>query len=303
VRLAAQRGRNRRCTFARRFTVTDMYGSTTRKFALGLLIVAELLTGRSALADLMLHPNRVVLEGKQRTAQLEVINRGDTTNVYRLRLVRKRMTELGEFVTIDDPLPGELFADDLVRYSPRQIELAPGASQTIRLMLRKPAELAPGEYRSHLLFERLPDVADASARVQTEDTGKDVDIKLTALVSISIPLIVRHGETSATVTLNDLQVESSAAGEPVLSFALQRSGERSVYGDLVVAFTPTKGPQQVVARAGGVAVYAPNALRRGRLVLKSATRTPLAAGKLHVTYRERRESGGQLLAEAVLQVP
>lgn len=283
--------------------MAHMYGSTTRKFALGLLIMAALLTGRSALADLMLHPNRVVLEGRQRTAQLELINRGDTTSVYRLRLVRRRMTQLGEFIAVDSPLPGELFADDLVRYSPRQIELAPGTSQTVRLMLRKPAELAPGEYRSHLLFEKLPDVADVSARVQKENTGTDVDIELTALVSVSIPIIVRHGETSATVTLDDLRLESSAAGEPVLSLALRRDGERSVYGDLVVAFTPKKGAQQIVARAGGVAVYAPNALRRGRLVLQSPTRTPFAAGTLHVTYRERRDSGGKLLAEAFLQLP
>lgn len=280
-----------------------MCRSTTAKLALGILMAAALLTGRSAVADLMLHPSRVVLEGRQRTAQLEVINRSDTTNVYRVRLVRKRMTDVGEFVAVDTPLPGELFADDLVRYSPRQIELAPGASQTIRLMVRKPAGLAAGEYRSHLLFERLPDVADVGAPVQKENTRKDLDIQLTALVSVSIPVIVRHGETSATVTLDDLRLESAANGEPVLSLALRRQGERSVYGDLVVEFIPNKGAHQSVARAGGVAVYAPNALRRGRLVLESSTHKPFSAGTLHVTYRERRENGGKLLAEASLPLP
>lgn len=275
-----------------------------QKITLGCILATALLVGsQSALADLMLYPHRVVLEGKQRTAQIEIINRGTTTNVYRLKLVRKRMTEIGEFVPVDEALPEELFADDLVRYSPRQIELAPGASQTVRLMVRKPAELADGEYRSHLLFERLPDVTPAGTSVPAPGRETAVAIKLTALVGVSIPVIVRHGQTHSAVVLDDLRLESSPTGEPVLSLDLQRDGTRSVYGDLVADFTPRRGAQRVVGTAKGVAVYAPNPLRRGRLVLHPDSRGTLRDGTIHVTYREPSDSGGKLLAEAHMQVP
>lgn len=275
-----------------------------KKFVLGVFGVAALLGGTSALADLMLHPTRVVFEGNRRTAQLEIINRGDRTEVYRISLARKRMTDMGEFVNVDAPFPGEQFADDFIRYSPRQVELAPGASQAVRLMLRKPADLAAGEYRSHLVFERIPDV-DATTGAQNKSAGAELEIKLLPLVNVSVPLIVRYGETSASVSVTDLRLEPSTAGEPALLLTLRRSGNRSAYGDLVVYFTPNskRGAPQIVARVGGVAVYAPNALRRARLVLSSAPRTPLAAGTLRVTYQERPENRGKLIAEGSLQLP
>lgn len=276
-----------------------------KKFVFGLFGVAALFGCTSALADLMLHPTRVVFEGNRRTAQLEIINRGNETGVYRIGLARKRMSDTGEFVGVDAPFQGEQFADDFIRYSPRQVELAPGASQTVRLMLRKPAELAAGEYRSHLVFERIPNVADATAEAQRKSAAADLEIQLVPLVNVSVPVIVRHGDTGTAVSVTDLRLETSAAGEPALWLTLQRSGNRSAYGDLVAYFTPSnkKGAQQIVARVGGVAVYVPNALRRARLVLSPAARTPLAAGTLRVTYQERPENGGKLLAEGSLQLP
>lgn len=274
-----------------------------KKFAFGVFGVAALISCTSALADLMLHPTRVVFEGNRRAAQFEVINRGDSTEVYRISIARKRMSDTGEFVIVDAPMPGEQFVDDFIRYSPRQVELAPGASQAVRLMLRKPADLAAGEYRSHLVFERIRDV-DATSGTRNTSAGADLEIQLVPLVNVSVPLIVRHGETSATVSVTDLRLETSAAGEPALLLTLRRSGNRSAYGDVVAYFTPNskRGAQQIVARVGGVAVYAPNALRHARLAL-SAPRTPLPAGTLRVTYQERPEHGGKLLAEGFLQLP
>ena len=46
-----------------------------------------------------------------------------------------------------------LSAADLVRYSPRQVELAPGEVQTVRIQIRKPEGLKDGEYHSHLVFQ------------------------------------------------------------------------------------------------------------------------------------------------------
>lgn len=284
--------------------VDYMDNSRMKRFLLGMFGAAALLGCASALADLMLHPTRVVFENNRRTAQLEIINRGDRTEVYRISLARKRMTDTGEFVTVDAPMTGEQFADDFIRYSPRQIELAPGATQAVRLMLRKPADLAAGEYRSHLVFERIPD-PEATSGAPSTGVGADLEIKLVPLVNVSVPLIVRHGETDATVSLIDLRLEPSTAGEPALLLTLRRDGNRSVYGDLVVYSTGNgkRGAQQIIARVGGVAVYAPNALRRARLVLSSVSRRSLAGSVLRVTYQERPENGGKVLAESSLAIP
>lgn len=277
-------------------------GRTTSHWlaALTLLVLA-----RTALADLALYPTRIVLEKNQRAAQVELMNSGTEPETYRINLVNRRMGETGEFIAIDTPGPGEQFADPLLRYSPRQVTVQPGTSQTVRILLRKPADLAPGEYRSHLQFDRVAEAAGTSSVESVGQAGtKEIGVVIKALVGASIPIIVRHGETQASVTLQNLAVQPATTTEgPALTLQMNRSGNRSVYGDLTVTFTPRDGTPLEVAKAGGVAVYVPNALRRARMPLQLPPDARLAGGSLHLTFRERAEAGSRLLAEATLNLP
>lgn len=267
-------------------------------------VLALLLSSPAAWADLMVYPTRVVFEKNQRAAQLELINNGQESATYRISIINRRMNEIGEFAPADPPLPGELFADELLRYSPRQVVLAPGVSQTIRISLRKPADLPVGEYRSHMQFERVPQAAGASGISAAATKPGELGVQLTALVGVSIPVIVRHGETSASVTLSGLQLLKPSAGQPpLLAAVMNRSGNRSVYGDLGATFTPHGGAPQEIGKANGVAVYSPNPLRRVKLELRPPPGVVLAGGILHLSYRERPEAGGKLLAEAVIELP
>lgn len=277
---------------------------TRRPWILATAVLASaLLCSGQALAQLMVHPTRVVLENDQRSAQLEIINNSDKPTVYRISLVNRRMDEVGGFSSIESALPGEHFADEMVRYSPRRVALEPGASQIIRVMARKPAGLATGEYRSHLLFAEQE---DAEARSGAASSGKgEIGVTLTALVGVSIPVIVRHGTTTAQVSLGRLALGTSAdGGTPVLSMEMSRTGNRSVHGDLAVDFLPAGGGTSItVGRAGGVAVYTPNLQRQAKLPLLFPAGTNRSGGKLHVSYREPPERGGALLAEALLPLP
>lgn len=258
-----------------------------------------------ATAQLMVHPTRIVLDDKQRAAQLEVINSSTEPATYRLSLVNRRMSEDGKFLPVDEAQPGEQFADAMLRYSPRRITLAPGTSQVVRILLRKPADLEPGEYRSHLLFAKQPDAAGAGAKsdgtgAKSGGAGGDgIDIALNALIGVSIPIIVREGETQAELSIAKLALERET-GTPVAAMELHRSGNQSVYGDLVASFAPKKGAPRIVGRAGGVAVYTPNPLRRVRLQLEPPPGFALADGTLTVSFREQ---GGAVLAESSMRIP
>ena len=264
-----------------------------------------LLAVSHVLAGVMVYPKRVVFEKNRRAAQLELINNGDETVTYRISLVNRRMSETGGFSAIESPAPGEQFADSMLRYSPRQVTLAPGKGQVVRVMLRKPSGLAPGEYRSHLQFSQQPKIKkQTSIDTQSSLDKGEIGVTLTALVGISIPVIVRHGKTAATVSLSNLELQQPAEGRPpVLSVSMERSGNRSIYGNLAVMFTPQGGAEQVIARAGGVAVYTPNPLRRAKIALHPGPGLTLKHGTLRVTYRERPEAGGKLLAEAAIELP
>jgi fimbrial chaperone protein len=263
---------------------------------------AMLLATPAAWADLMLFPTRIVFEKNQRAAQLELINQGKTPETYRLSLVNRRMSETGEFAPADSPAPGEQFADEMVRFSPRQVTIAPGGSQTVRMLLRKPENLGTGEYRSHLQIDRVPDPV-GSGSIEAATANGSVGVTLTALVGASIPVIVRQGDTHATAALSQLALLQAGPEPATISFEIDRSGDRSVYGDLTVTFTPKNGAPIEIAKAGGVAVYVPNALRRARMPLRVPEGVSLSGGSLRVSFRERADAGGKLLAEATLAIP
>ena len=121
-----------------------------------------------AMAQLMVTPTRVVFEANERTKQINLINNGTDTGRFKISFVRKNMTPEGGIKVVEDNEPG-LYSDEMVRFSPRLVTLEPGQSQTVRLMLRKKSGTADGEYRSHMLFQSLP---DATARCKKSDVRK-----------------------------------------------------------------------------------------------------------------------------------
>lgn len=270
-----------------------------------LLALALMLASSLALADLSLFPTRIVLEKNQRAAQVELMNNGTKPETYRINLVNRRMGETGEFTVLEAPGPGDQFSDALLRYSPKQVTVLPGTSQTVRILLRKPADLAQGEYRSHMQFDRVADASGVSSVEQVSKPGdKEIGVVITALVGASIPVIVRQGETQASVTLTDLALlPATANAGPSLGFVINRSGNRSVYGDLSVSFTPKGGQSVELAKAGALAVYVPNTQRRARMPLQAPPGMALAGGSLSLSYRERAEAGGKSMAEASLNLP
>ena len=221
-----------------------------------------------ALGGLLVAPTRLVFEGRQRTGQLTLVNTGSRTATYRISLVRLRMTETGEFRQVQAPDSAELFADTLVRFSPRRVELPPGVPQTVRLQLRLPADLPVGEYRAHMLFRAIPSSAPEESVRADPVTG--VQMRLRAVYGVSIPIIVRHGTLVAGLGLSDLRVEQVPGADPParLAVTLNRSGDGSVYGDLRAVLVRDGQPDLVVGVARGLAVYTPNPRRTCVLPLR-----------------------------------
>jgi P pilus assembly chaperone PapD len=258
-----------------------------------------------AASELLVSPTRVVFEGRTRTAQVTLANTGDSTGRYRITFVRKQMNDAGGLVEVKDDAPG-LYADPIVRFSPREVNLPPGQSQVVRLMLRKKSGMAEGEYRSHMMFQALPDPEATSIQTLTGKNGDKLQIQLIPVVGVSIPVIVRHGKLEATASLSKLQFQPSAdpKNQPRLTLTLGREGSRSVYGDFKVTFNPEQGESVVVARSNGVALYTPNTNRTVTLNLQAPSGVQLKKGELHVTYlKHGQDASTGLIAEERLRLP
>lgn len=266
-------------------------------FLLLLLIILPVVA--KAQGNLLITPRRVVFEGNKTSQEVNLANTGQDSATYTISFVQYRMTDEGTFEQIEEPDPGQLFADKMIRYFPRSVTLAPGEAQMVRMQLRRSSSLEPGEYRSHMYFRAVPKENALGMDEQLTDTTA-IGIRLTPIFGITIPVIVRVGNTEATVSINNMSVESVNDSTSKLSLTFNRNGNRSVYGDLTVDYKPSNGSDMQVGLVRGIAVYTPNNTRKFQMDLKKPEGVDFTDGKLVVRYTNAEGDNENLLAEKEL---
>jgi len=231
-----------------------------------------------------------------------VANIGLDTAFYAISLIEYRMTDDGSLQEITEPVPGQKFASPILRYFPRSIELAPNESQVVRIQVRRRPGLEEGEYRSHLYFRAIPKEEPlGNETAATDSTG--IGIRLIPIYGISIPVIVRIGNLSASCTIGELALEQKEEGSPVLKLVLNRQGTKSVYGDLTVDYVSHTGERINVGKVRGIAVYTPNTVRRFSMPLTVPEGVNLNNGKLVVRFSDANEAKPLVYDEKELELP
>jgi P pilus assembly chaperone PapD len=265
---------------------------------LGAATAIPLAAQQAGAGSFLIAPTRLVFSGRTRTAELTLSNTGAVAQTYRIGMTFYTMGDNGDLREVPSPSTDDRTAQSLIRYSPRQVTLEPGTSQTVRVAVRKPADLPPGEYRSHLVFTPVQTMP-ATGRSAPDALG----VSLQLHVGVSIAVIVRHGDTSATAALDPPIFEPARSDTPPsLAVTLRRSGNQSLYGSVRATFQPTGGRQIEVGAVRGIGVYVPNSLRHLSLPLKMPPGIALTAGRLDVRYVDD-EKGDRVLAAAGLALP
>ena len=257
--------------------------------------------------NLTITPTRVVFEGRTRSNVVTLVNNGSESATYRISVIEMRMREDGGFERIAEGADQSTVRSSkgMFRYAPRQIELQPGQTQSIRILLRKPPELPEGEYRSHLFIQAIPKEG-AGRSVENLGGSGDLSINLTIIPGVTLPVIVRHGDLSATATLSDFSLIPAVEGKsnPALSFRINRNGARSVYGDLTATYYPAaRNNGVVVSQIKLLAVYVPNAARTVVMQLMLPEGTELAGGKIEVKFTTPPSEGAVEMATGEFSVP
>jgi len=256
----------------------------------------------SSQGDLLITPHRVVLEDNKQIEEIMVANIGLDTAFYAISLIEYRMTDDGSLEEITEPMSGQKFASPILRYFPRSIELAPNESQVVRIQVRRRPGLEEGEYRSHLYFRAIPKEEPLGNKTAaTDSTG--IGIRLIPIYGISIPVIVRIGNLSASCTIGELALEQKEEGSPVLKLVLNRQGTKSVYGDLTVDYVSPTGERINVGKVRGIAVYTPNTVRRFSMPLTVPEGVNLNNGKLVVRFSNANEAKPLVYDEKELELP
>lgn len=269
-------------------------------FLSGFLLLV--ISGFSAKAqgNLILLQKRVVFEGTKNIVILDYGNTGLDTATYTVSLMNLRMKEDGSFTMLQEADSLQLFADPYIRIYPRSMEIGPGESQSMKIQLINNREMAPGEYRSHLYFR-----ADQDNKTKTGPAAKkaeEVSVSIKTEFGIAIPVIVRVGESTTSVQLQNLSIEQTDDKKHLLNFTIQRSGNFSSYGHITAIHVSRKGKETELGSVMGVAVYTPGLVRHSKLALTHTENIDLHSGNLKVYYTQPKEDGGAVLAEAELML-
>lgn len=249
-----------------------------------------------AAGDLLIAPTRVVLDGRRGT---EVIlnNIGDEEATYRITLELRRMNAQGRLDDVDaeKATDQEKSALDVIRYAPRRVTLPPNQPQSIRIGLQPNEALPDGEYRAHMLFRAIPKAAPVDAAASPTEGLK---IQIIPIYGISIPVIVRKGNVSATAALANVRIGKDNEG-PTLEFDMKRSGNRSLFGEIHVTKPGVSEPLHV---SKGIAIYP----EIGQRVVSIPLSPELAAqvrGEVVISYYEAPEAGGGLISQVRAVLP
>jgi P pilus assembly chaperone PapD len=253
----------------------------------------------NAQGNLLITPRRIVFDGSKRSIDLNLANTGEDTATYAISLVQIRMKDDGGFETITKPDPGQRFADRNIRFFPRSVTLGPNESQVIKVQVIRANELTSGEYRSHFYFRAVPKPRPLGEAAAMKDTTS-ISVKLTPIFGITIPVIIRVGESTTKITLTDLALNTVNDTIPRISFKFNRTGNMSVYGDIAVDYISTLGKITRVGVANGVAVYTPNTVRDFQFNLNSLPGVNFRSGTLRVTYSAPSDVRPERYAEAEL---
>lgn len=254
-----------------------------------------------AQGDLLITPRRVVFEGNKRVEELNLSNTGRDTSVYNVSFVQYRMADDGTFQEITEPDPGQNFADKNLRFFPRTVTLAPGEAQTVRMQVLNRERLAPGEYRSHVYFRSVPKEGALGLDNADADTSA-LSIRIIPIFGITIPIIIRVGESDTRVAISDVALQKVDDSTNVVAFTFNREGNMSAYGDVRVTHISPEGTNTLLGAVNGVAVYTPNKKRNFQVLIDRAVLVNLKSGSLKVEYLSQSDRNPAKLAEASINL-
>ncbi len=251
----------------------------------------------TAQGNLLVTPRRVVFDGVKKSEELNLANIGKDSATYVISFIQIRMRQDGSFEKITTPDPEQNFADKNLRYFPRTVTLAPGEAQSVKVQLTKTNNLAPGEYRSHLYFRAIPNGKPLGE--PEPETDSVLSVKLVPVFGISIPVIIRLGESNASVNISDVQFQIQKDSVQAVNITFNRTGNMSVYGDVAVDYISEQGKTTRVGNVKGLAVYTPNTTRQFHLLLDKVPGIDYHSGKLHVVYADQSAKAVKLAEQEV----
>jgi P pilus assembly chaperone PapD len=210
-----------------------------RRLSCAATLVALLVPAAARAQAILVAPQSVVLNSRDRTGTVELYNPSSRAAEVSLRAVYGHPTTTPDgdltLVVIEAPDSTAPSAAAFVEAFPRRLVLQPNQRQTVRLLARPPVGLAEGEYWARLVIA----AKDAEAPAAAQDSS-GVTVGLTLEVRTIIAVNYRNGVQRTGVQLGELSAVASA-DSLVVRAPMQRTGTAAWIGMTSVTLRDAAG--------------------------------------------------------------
>ncbi len=240
-------------------------------------------------------PTRIMLNEDESTNTITLTNTGTDSAFYEVSFVEFKMNNEGRLEKCPPNDSSIQIASPYLQVYPREIDLAPNETQTIMVRYRTNPNLRQGEYRSHIYF-RVIDKSNTS-NIQTQQSG----FKITPLIGITIPAILRLGNTYTTATIQNLNCSKQPDSTLWANFDIIRTGNASLYGDAEVIYSPVFGTEYLIGHLKGIAAYTNISVRKVTIRLTQPEGIIFRSGHFIARYTDP-NNRKRILAEQKIKV-
>jgi len=263
------------------------------KTALGAFFL--LLLSSQVFAGVTITPNTVVIEGRERYADVTLVNQDTKPNTYEMGWRFNRQDEeTGKYQSIDKPTTEWDLSQNAV-FSPKRITLMPGTTQKVRLALRLKGEPpAPGDYRGHLEFK------EASPPPVNTTTGKP-QVGINIRVGFAVPVVYRVGESNATAQIGQVSTQINPKNGKIEAVVpiIKSQSPYGIMGELEVFYKPNGGEETNIGGIVNANIFPEITRRTFRPGLRISD---LKAGTLRIVYKDRVASKNLVYTEKTIRI-
>jgi P pilus assembly chaperone PapD len=270
-----------------------------KKYIISSLLATSLLLSFSCYASqpqLLLYPTRLVLDSNEHSASVILKNTGNGIGDYKISFTDMVMPEAGAVREAAKDEEVKFSAKSFLRLSPRSVTLQADEEQNIRIMVRKPANLEAGEYRTHLKVMMTDNVENKPI------SSKNLSVTVRPQLALVMPIIIRYGNPQYKVSIVDAKLkyepQENGTKKPFAYITFIREGNRSCMGDITITYIDQQGKNHIIKNIAGIPIYRPTEKRIVNLDLDVPDGVKINGGKLNIVYRAQEKEGGKILAEA-----
>lgn len=218
-------------------------------------------------ANVDIHFSKVqfYLNDNTRTSSMKMKNQGNHGANCSIGLAQHLISNDGQIKSVSGSNEGVYnSAKELVRYSPRKVDVPSGSSQVVRISFRRIPNLDDGEYISYLRVKCIED------KQETPVLGK---ISASAVVYYNLPVVIRHGDINSENKIVSAKMFTENGNSYVVAEHQRLPGATgSIIGNYEVI---GKDSEKVYGSLTSGKVYAPARYRKQKFNLTETPNEPV----------------------------